>query len=66
MPVTQRDQDIMELEDKLRIQLVVEEWRRGFMGERVQKADSELPATLQPEFSQEIENDDSILSGVAK
>ena len=62
MPVTQRDQDIMELESQLRIKRILQEWQQGFMGDRSSDQQPELSQD-QPEFSQEIENDDSVLSG---
>lgn len=37
MPVTQRDQDIMQLESQLRIRKLLEEWQQGFMGDSIPK-----------------------------
>ena len=50
MPVTQREQDIMELESQLRIQRIFTEWKNGFLGDRIPQQevkDGETPNQTQ-------------------
>ena len=47
MPITQREHDIMELESKLRIAKIVDEWRRSFLATRApqQQTEEEIDGT---------------------
>ena len=49
MPITQREQDIMELESQLRIRRIFDEWKQGFLGERIpQNLEEETDGTRRP------------------
>ena len=49
MPVTQREMDITELESQLRMQRLFEEWKIGFLGDRIpQEVKEEIDGTRRP------------------
>ena len=49
MPITQREHDIMELESQFRIKRLWDEWKIGFLGDRVpQEVNEETDGTRRP------------------
>ena len=53
MPTSQREFDIMRLNSQINVERVIEEWRRNFLGNRMQPPT--LPATVPVETTEPAE-----------